>query len=344
MSAATSDNVSDSDLIATPTAQEQLQLDAMFTDLFHNYSSQTALSMVVKLIHCIANGTAVEWLRQGVTRNTFYADLASFDLTNSNVDAKRIDRIRFDTTRTDGWGMSFLSHWAAQSDRHTPDLVSESFQLLKRSGGVTFQAASVSTKIHQNAYHFAIFSNRLDWVNCLLSEPTLNQGWNLPSQQQETPLLAALIRNESSSCEEMGLRIVPIMDDAAINLNDKNGSTLLYLATQRAFVSVLTTLLSRPELNMNPMRTVRSAMRNLSSVHQTSIIDAFDTVARGFAIVPVLIHEAVHNGWKTTLPIPLCTIIYHYYRTPYPRCECETAIAAAAPNKHSPYCFCFPRE
>ncbi len=315
----------------------------MFKHLFCNYSSRSALSMVVSLIHCIANGTALEAIRQGVTQTAYYNTLASFDLTNSSVDAKRIEKIHFDATRTDGRGTSYLSHWSAQSDLHDPNVVTESFQLLKRSGGVTFQAACVKTKTWHNVYHCAMFSDRMDWVNCLLSEPALNQGWNLVSNQhQETPLLATLIRNQSPSCEEMGVCIVPVMNDEAINTSNKYGHTLLYLAMCRPFVCLLETLLMRPGLNMNPVHKVRSAVDSFFPPNRKSIVDVFDAVARRFAVVPLLIQESVNSRWKITLPLPLCTIIYHYYRMPYPICECDPPIAAAAPNKHSPFCFCFP--
>ncbi len=339
--------LSNSDSIATPTAQEQLNLDAMFKDLFYNCSRESGLVMVVKLMHCVANGTAVEWLRQCMTQRVIYNNLACFDLSISSVDAKRIDDVKFNTSATAPWGGSCLSEWAMQSDSHATNYVTESFQLLKRSGGVTLQTALLAGNCVRNAYHCALLSHRMDWVMCLLSEPALNQGWNLPSEQEPTPLFNALSRDQSLSsavCEEMSLSIEPIMDDEAVNMSDKYGYTLLLFAVRRPIVSLLKNLLSRPELNMNPIRTVRSGMRSLLIAHQTSVIAAFDTVARRFSIVPLWIHEAVHNDCQITLPIPLCTIIYHYYRMPYPICECNPVIAAAAPNKHSPFYFCFPTQ
>ncbi len=339
---------SHSDSIVTPTTQEQLKFDAMFKHLFSKYSSASALMMVVKLMHCIANGTAVEWLRQGVPQHTVYDNLKSFVLELSVVDAKRINEIHFDASGVDSWGEAYLSRWAMQSDRHTPQNVTESFQLLKRSGGVTLQAALVHTELCHTAYHCSLLSSRTDWVDCLLSEPALNDGWNIPCDQQQTPLLSALSSSSNqliASRERNSLTIIPIMSDSAINAVDEYGNTALYLVIQRSLVLLLEALLMRPGLNMNPSRTVGSALgRFFSPVRRQPIVDVFNTVARRFAIVPSLIYESVYNGWQLTLPMPLCIIIYHYYRTPYPICECNPAIAAAEPNKHSPFCFCFPSE
>ncbi len=363
MSAAASHTIFNSDSLATPTAQEQLLFDALFKHLFNKYSSDCSLVMVVKLVHCIANGTAVKWLRQGVpqlgilgihnskecfarVQHTVFDNLKNFVLEFSVVDAKRINEVHFDASGVDSWGVSCLSRWATQNDRHTTQHVTESFQLLKRSGGVTLQAALVYTKMTHNAYHCSLLSSRTDWVDCLLSEPTLNDGWSIPYDQKQTPLLSALSSNQLiASREKNSLSIMPVMSDSAINTIDEYGNTALYLAIRRPLILLLEALLMRPGLNMNPsVVTVRFALQHVLPVHRQSVVEVFNIVARRFAILPLLIHDAVYTGWQTILPIPLCTIIYQYYRTPYPRCECDPVVAAAEPNKHSPFFFCFPSK
>ncbi len=225
----------------------------------------------------------------------------------------------------------------------SPQLIAKVFQLLKQRNGVTLAAAIEPRELYGSAIHHAIYSQNPYHVSLLLSEPNLNEGWSTIDDIGRTPLHSALHSGSRNApwtwVDCLGPQIVAVMTDKALNKTSYFCAPLLWLAIRKKCFSILRCLLLRPALKLNTTRSVRNAI--FDDDRQT-VISIFDEAARHFAPVVLTIRDAFYNSNFLNIDLPICTIIYHYYRIPYPRCECDPALAASAPTKHSPFWFCFP--
>lgn len=318
------------------TTEEQRKMNDLF------YYAWTAnrgccLPYVIKLMQQVANGAVNRAIVQGIDKTAYFQTLMTLpDDPHVNIDA-----VTFDATQPASEGSSLLYYWSTNGDLYSADQVRITFELLQRSGGVTLKTAlSNCPGTLTNVYAMALNSDNPYWVNCLLNDSTLDSGWSVPTTRlNRTPLMYALDFLRMAMNESVH-HILAVTSDDAINACDSYGTTALDQTITIGYPLILEALLLRPSLNMSP--SLRSATHLQSLSHCAAIISVFDKVAQVFDVVPLLIHNTLYTGFKITLPLPVCTIIYHYYRMPYPICECDPALLAAAPTKHSPFCFCFP--
>ncbi len=320
------------------TMEEARRMNALFYYVW-TASHLHGLETIVKLMQQVATGAANRAILQGINEMDYFIKLVSIpDDPHVNIDA-----VTFDATQPAGDGLSLLHHWAVNADTHSAYQVRTTFELLQRSGGVTLAAAlSDCQNTSPNTYARAINSKHPYWVNCLLSDSTLDEGWGVVTThvKRTTLILAMAYLHPKESIH----RILQLTSDEAINAPDRYGNTALVQSITICYPSILEALLLRLSLNLNPTPSLRTDTHLQFLNHSSTIISVFDKVARVFDVVPSLIHDALYDGFEITLPLPVCTIIYHYYRMPYPICECPPALLAAAPTKHSPFCFCFPPQ
>ncbi len=322
------------------TMEDARRMNALFYYVC-SVNRDCGLRYIVKLMQQVASGAATRAILQGIDKRDYFITLVTL-LDDPHVN---IDTVAFDATEPAFDGQSLLHHWVTNADSHSAYEVRTTFELLQRSSGVTLKTAlSNGPHTHTNIYALAINSDHPYWVSCLLSDSTLDPGWSVATTRlNRTPLMHAMghLREWMKEC---GPRLVQMMNDDAINAYDCYGTTALVQSVAIGYVSILEALLLRSSLNMNPIPSLRTTIDLQSLKHSSATISVFDKVARVFAVVPSLIHNALYNGYDITLPLPICTIIYHYYRMPYPICECPPDLLAAAPTKHSPFCFCFPPQ
>ncbi len=348
-------------------------LNNLFWILYYNSSissSPHSLRSVLGLMQQIADGRAIRRAGFGFgspeAQDEYLNGLAATSAQLTDIDTSSV---RFDATGLSPYGCPYLYYWASTADEDpipttlfpTPEsVVAQTFQLLKRSGGVTLDlACTVPTdQRRENVYYMALRSSFPYWVQCLQSDPSLHPGWSRLDEDDDTPLSAEI----TSRCynDQVGNLVVSTMTDDAINAINVEGESLVSLAVAYNRLCTLRTLLLRPELNLNsgdfslPKSSglssensgshLHDAMRQkrLTDANRLQITAVFDDVALVFSQIPFWIHNAVYYGYHLTLDLPVCMIIYHYYRVPYPHCKCNPTLAAAAPTKHSPFRFCFP--
>ncbi len=356
-------------LIPLPTVEEQDILNELFWTLYYNSSissSSQSLRSVIGLMQQIADGRAIRRIRvgfgfaspeqqeylNGLEVDGFERIARPFDTKLTDIDTSHI---RFNATGLNVYGCSCLFNWASTNDEDpvsatsfpSPEsVVAQTFQLLKRSGGVTLDLACTVPleQFNVNAFYMALRSSFPYWVQCLLSETSLDEGWSRLDTNNNTPLSAEISGLDN---EDIGPLVVRAMTDDAINEVNIKGKSLVWLAVASNRLSTLRTLLLRPALDLNPLPGdygLQDAVREkrLTDANRLQIGAVFDDVALVFSQIPFWIHDAVYYGYHLTLDLPVCMIIYHYYRMPYPNCQCDPKLAAAAPTKHSPFCFCVP--
>ncbi len=344
-------------IVAIPTVEEQAILNDLFWTLFKNSSDPSlphSLRSVIGLMQHIADGRIIRHLRAGLESSVDrdqYIKTLNRELTDMDT-----SHIRFDATGLNNFASPCLFSWALTNDEETtatsfPDpesVVRQTFQLLKRSGGVTLNLACMVPTDYvndANVYNMALRSSFPYWTQCLQREPSLDAGWSLFDIYHNTPLsfeISTLLYDD-----RVGHLVVSTMTDDALNKVNVDGKSLVWLAVAYNRVRTLRALLLRPALNLNHKPgnfALYNAIcqRRLTIENRLEITAVFDEAAQHFAPIILTIRDAFYSSYHLTLDLPVCTIIYHYYRIPYPRCECNPKLAASAPLKHSPYCFCFP--
>ncbi len=239
--------------------------------------------------------------------------------------------------------ITYLRQWALWADPEqgvtTDAEVEQSFEFIRRNGGVTFDAAMTfpvdSLGHHYNNAYYMIANSAWAWaIQRFVDDPILAPGFNIT----ETPPhfvggknLTPLVRSITQGKAATALQILSVTNDTTLNHVDANGKSALFYAVDRAQLNVIFALLCRPGLDMNNSSpSVYSAinhMNHMNASKRQSIIAVFDRAAALFAGVPHLIHETVYHDSCTTLPLPICDIIFNYYRMPYPIPDAPAAAA-----------------
>ncbi len=251
--------------------------------------------------------------------------------TRSTTNASKQLTARFNAAGFNRHGHSFLRLWQSHTREDDSEQdVKDSFQLIKRNGGVTLAHAlsfpNGSGRFNSvNFYGFVLTSGNEFALDTILSEPELRPGWNVvcTTKCRSTPLIYAL---SISFGDSNATRIVHVSDDETINAVDANFKSALFYAVVNQHLEALYALLCRPSLDMNPLFSVRHAMDKLNSVGQLEsvedeIIDVFDQAAAVFAGVPYMIRDSVYAFTGIRIPLSLCDIVAQYYRMPYPHYE-----------------------
>ncbi len=304
----------------TPTVAEQQELDY----IFKRFLVYKRFDDVLLFAHRVADGTAVSRLREWRVN----LDSMSMFAHASGQRDQDISHIQFNVANFDGKSCfrPALFHWVHKSayelqratigsKQKVEDDCNQVFELLRRSGAVTYSAA-ISRQCDAENNAFASASLCEYTTRMLLMEPTLRLGWNVASDIcGYVPLVhfltfAAL--NERLDPRPSATKIVELMSDEAIN----SGGALwrsVYFRTD-----ILRALLLRPGLDMNLQPDVKLAVKKLPYQWRESVIDVFDEVAKVFTVVPEMIQDLVLARYRIDIPLPLCQIVADYYRMPYP--------------------------
>ncbi len=161
-------------------------------------------------------------------------------------------------------------------------------------------------------------SSRSGAVQQFIDDPVLAPGFSTAftnDDQNRTPFAHSLARGT----EATAIQILSVTNDEALNRLDLAGQSALWYAIYREHLDVLQALLRRPNLDMNNCsESIYRDFDHVESFGQQRIMYVFDQAAALFADVPHLIHETVYGQSRTTLPLPICDIIFNYYRKPYP--------------------------
>ncbi len=305
--------------------------------MFRRLFLEKNAGLIVTMIHAIAHDHFRSYddsdagLQRALDTSFVIGKYKNCDFSSS------LAKISFDASQRDAYGFSCLQYWSCMSA--SPPLIGQVFQFLKQNGGVTLAAIRGSPKLYSSAVHHAANFTTPHHASHLLSEPALDETWSTIDSSYRTPLNIALWYSNRQAewawADRLGPQMVAVMTDDALNMVPNNYQTVLWLAIRNKCFSTLQSLLLRPGLIVNARDAVLYDDR-------PTVIAIFDKAAQHFAPAVLIIRDAFYSSYHLTLDLPVCTIIYHYYRVPYPRCECNPKLAASAPLKHSPYCFCFP--
>ncbi len=251
-------------------------------------------------------------------------------LATENLEGIDISSVTFDAARPFDRRYTFLRQWVLWSDRAFNEFeVKQSFQFIQRNGGATVAAAmalpvDIYGVVLYNAYSLIAQSWCSSAVRQFIEDPVLAPGFN--SFTNEDTDRSPLIHSAAQGQESTAGQILSVANDDTLNYLDETGKSALWYAIYRARFNLLYELLRRPALDMNNCSTsIYRALDHMEPCNQQRIMHLFDQAAALFAHVPHLIHETVYRDSYTSLPLPICDIIFNYYRMPYPIKDAATA-------------------